>query len=100
MNKTRTQRTQPYTKMFNSSFLCTKVISLRVIICDITIIIICDNNDNNSGGVTLSGAIYTSKANKRNDINNNDKKAINIQNESLDKYRSLSQSLVVLALPG
>jgi len=40
--------------------------------------------------VTLSGAIYTNKVNKRNDINNNDKKAINIQNESLDKYRRLS----------
>jgi hypothetical protein len=48
-----------------------------------------DNNDNNEY-VTLFGTIYTSRVNKRNDINNYDKNPNNIQrNESLDKYRSL-----------
>jgi DNA polymerase, archaea type len=46
--------------------------------------------DDNDDDVTLSGTIYTSRVNKRNDINNDDKNANNIQrNESLDKYRSL-----------
>lgn len=36
------------------------------------------------GGVTSSGAIYTSRANKRINIDNKDKKANNIQNESLN----------------
>jgi hypothetical protein len=47
--------------------------------------------DDNNDDVTLFGTIYTSRVNKRNDINNYDKNANNIQrNESLDKYRSLS----------
>jgi hypothetical protein len=51
--------------------------------------------------VMLSGTHYSSTANKGNDINNNDKKLNNIQrNESLDKYRSLPQSLVMLAPQG
>jgi DNA polymerase, archaea type len=48
--------------------------------------------------VMLTGTNYSSTANKGNDINNNDKKLNNVQrNESLDKYRSLRQSLVMLA---
>jgi hypothetical protein len=49
--------------------------------------------------VMLTGTHHSSTANKGNDINNSDKKLNNIQrNESLDKYRSLPQSLVVLSL--
>ena len=46
--------------------------------------------------VTLSSTIYSSRANKRNDINNNYKKANNnIQrNESLDKYRLLPKNFL------
>ena len=41
-------------------------------------------------GTTVSGAIYTSRANRRNSIDNDYRKANNIQrNESLDKYRSM-----------
>ena len=48
---------------------------------------------------TLSNTICT--ANKKNDANDNDRKAKNIQrNESLDKYRSLPQKVLVLVLPG
>jgi hypothetical protein len=50
--------------------------------------------------VAIVDWIYTSTAGKESDIQHNDKKANNIpRNESLDKYRSLSQSLVVLRLP-
>lgn len=46
--------------------------------------------------VTLSSTIHSSRANKRNDINNNYKKANNnIQrNESLDKYRLLPKNFL------
>jgi uncharacterized protein related to proFAR isomerase len=52
--------------------------------------------------VVAFDTIYSNKANKENDINNNiNRKANNIQrNESLDKYQSLTQLLVVLRLPG
>ena len=41
-------------------------------------------------GTTVSGAIYTSRANRRNSIDNDYRKANNIQrNESLDKYQSM-----------
>jgi len=51
--------------------------------------------------VMLTGTHYSNTANNRNDINNKDKKSNNIQrNESLDKYRSLPQSLVMLAPQG
>ena len=51
---------------------------------------------------TLSNTICNIRANKKNDVNDNDKKAKkNIQrNESLDKYRSLPQRALVLVLPG
>lgn len=45
-------------------------------------------------GTTVSGTIYTSRANRRNNIDNNLRKANNIQrNESLDKYRSMTKGL-------
>ncbi len=48
--------------------------------------------------VTAFGTIYTSKANKKDDTNINDRKANNIQrNESLDKYRSVPQSLTIFS---
>ena len=49
---------------------------------------------------TLSNTINNSRASTKNDANNN-REAKNIQrNESLDKYQSLSQRLLVLVLPG
>ena len=46
----------------------------------------------------LSDTICLSRSNKKNDAN--DRKAKNIQrNESLDKYPSLSQSVLVLVRP-
>ncbi|MGA9843929.1 MAG: DNA polymerase domain-containing protein, partial [Nitrososphaeraceae archaeon] len=54
-----------------------------------------DNND-----LTAFGTFFSSKAYKKNDANINDRKANNIQrNESLDKYRSLIRSLLVISLP-
>ncbi|MGB8034507.1 MAG: hypothetical protein WCF03_11875 [Nitrososphaeraceae archaeon] len=52
--------------------------------------------------VAAFDTIYSSKANKKNDINNSiNRKANNIQrNESLDKYQSPIQIFVVLRLPG
>ena len=48
-------------------------------------------------GIAAFDTIYSSKANKKNEFNNN--KANNIErNESLDKYRSLLQNLIVLVL--
>ena len=50
-------------------------------------------DENTIDDATLYGIVYTSMANKRHDIQAN-----NIQrNESLDKYRSIHQSLIVLA---
>ena len=46
-------------------------------------------------GTTVSGTIYTSRANRRNSIDNDYRKANNIQrNESLDKYRSMTKAFV------
>jgi DNA polymerase, archaea type len=78
---------------------------LRLLDCDIQKLedrifptIVTEKDDNEY--VTASDTVYTSRANKKNDINNNDKKTINIQrNESLDKYQSLCQCLITLALP-
>jgi len=51
--------------------------------------------------VAVFDTIYSSKTNKKNDINNNiNRKTNNIQrNESLDKYRSPIQIFVALRLP-
>lgn len=51
---------------------------------------------------TLSNTIHNSKASKKNEANDNDMKAKNnIQrNESLDKYQSIPQRVLVLVLPG
>jgi hypothetical protein len=52
-------------------------------------------------GMTLSSNIYTGGVKKKSNINNNAIKASNIQkNESLDKFGSLPQSLLVLVVPG
>ena len=47
--------------------------------------------------VTVCGNIYNSRENKKNYIDNKNRQVTNIQrNESLDKYRSLPQILLVL----
>ena len=52
-------------------------------------------------GMTLSSNIYTGGVKKKSNIDNNAIKASNIQrNESLDKFGSLPQSLLVLVVPG
>jgi DNA polymerase, archaea type len=52
-------------------------------------------------GMTLSSNIYTGGVKKKSNINKNAIKASNIQrNESLDKFGSLPQSLLVLVVPG
>jgi DNA polymerase, archaea type len=46
----------------------------------------------------VSGTVYTSRANRRNNINNDCIKANNTQtNESLDKYRSMTKGLLLIA---
>jgi DNA polymerase I len=46
----------------------------------------------------VSGAIYSSRANRRNNINNDCRKANNTQtNESLDKYQSMTKGLLLIA---
>ena len=46
----------------------------------------------------MSNTIYTSKADRRNNIHNNYRKANNIQrNESLDKYGSITKGLLLIA---
>jgi hypothetical protein len=79
---------------------------LRLLDCDVQKLedqifpaIIAEEDDNDD--MTPFDTIYTSKLNKKNDINNNNRKPNNIQrNESLDKYQSLARTLVVLRLPG
>ncbi|MGA7977249.1 MAG: hypothetical protein WB975_08440 [Nitrososphaeraceae archaeon] len=71
---------------------------LRLLDCDMQnleeeIFRMATEDENTIDDATLYGIVYTSMANKRHDI-----KANNIQrNESLDKYRSIHQSLIVLA---
>jgi hypothetical protein len=50
--------------------------------------------------ITAFDTVYTNNTNKKNNINDNRQATNNIQrNESLDKYRSLLQILLMLALP-
>jgi hypothetical protein len=76
---------------------------LRLLDCDIQKleeqIFPTDVNDDDNDNVAQFGTIYSNRTNKKNDINNNDRRPNNIQrNESLDKCRSMRQCLV-LALP-
>ena len=56
--------------------------------------------DDNYDAITLSNTICNMGANRKNDANDNDSRTKNIQrNESLDKYRSLPQRVLVLVFP-
>lgn len=56
--------------------------------------------DNDNYDATLSNSICNSNANKKNDANDRKAKKNIPRNESLDKYRSLRQRVLVLVLPG